>query len=213
MSYSKVIRISRSCYAADGPNQWPHIRRTIRQAATLVEKVEGRQLSAIEVAAVSLHDCAKNDPHYSGDHGKTSAEKARQLLVGILSDEEVSMVCEAIADHTSDQPTCASALADLVRSADAAVPNNAWYARKCYHKMHTASGKLTHEEALKNALSRVKSGCGVLQGKHRPALWATGFAQEIAEAERLAKEISSADELWALMVEYGAQHQGESAYV
>ena len=195
-------------YEKDGPNQWPHIQR-VKQQAEKLAKFRGKPLDLADLAAVYFHDIGKNEAGRQ-DHGEYAAMIAGPLLKPKLTKDQWKIAIEAIRTHNTDAPSV-NPTAELLRSADANVPDIAWFLRKSYNKMK-AQG-MSNKDALANALRIAKKHVGTASPlKHRPKLYEKAFASEIKQSDDMADRLTLnlADKL---IQKYNQEHPEESVYV
>lgn len=204
---TKLEQLARKYYKPDGQNQWPHIQRVKRQAE-LLAKFRKKPLTTEELAAIYFHDIGKAEAG-NMDHGEWAASITKPLLRDYLTPEQIDTVITAIKAHNLDKPS-PSPEAELLRAADANIPNIAWFLRKSYYKMR---GKgLTHTEALENAKRMAKKHVvTAAQLKHRPKLYEQAFATDIKLAEQQADKLNL-NTVEKLIKEYDATHPEESRY-
>lgn len=195
-------------YEKDGPNQWPHIQR-VKQQAEKLAKFRGKPLDLADLAAVYFHDIGKREAGLQ-DHGEYAAQIAGPLLKPKLTKEQWKVAIEAIRTHNTDAPSV-NPTAELLRSADANVPDIAWFLRKSYNKMK-AQG-MSNKDALSNALRIAKKHIGTAsQLKHRPKLYEKAFAAEIKQSDAMADRLTL-NLANKLIQKYNQEHPEESAYV
>lgn len=201
-------QLAKQYYQEDGQNQWPHIQRVKKQAERLA-KFRKKPLTPEELAAIYFHDIGKAEAG-NMDHGAWAAQITKPLLKDYLTPEQIDRVITTIKAHNIDKPS-PTPEAELLRSADANIPNIAWFLRKSYYKMR-AKG-YSHQDALKNAKEGAKKHImTAAQLKYRPKLYEQAFAKDIKHAETVADTLELAD-VDRMIKEYDATHPTESKYV
>lgn len=205
---TKLEQIARKYYQDDGANQWPHIQRVKAQAEKLA-KFRKKALTTEELAAIYFHDIGKAEAG-AMDHGEWAAQITRPLIQDYLTPEQIERVITAIKAHNYDKPS-PTPEADLLRAADANIPNIAWFLRKSYYKMR-AKG-YGHKEALKNAKEGAKKHIvTAAQLKYRPTLYTQAFKKDIEEAEKFADNLTSLKQVDQLIKDYNTANPNESLY-
>ena len=200
-------QFAKQYYDTDGPNQWPHIQRVKRQAERLA-MFRKQGLTKEELAAIYFHDIGKREAG-NMDHGEYAAKITRPLLRDYLTPAQIETVITAIKAHNFDKPS-PNSTAELLRAADANIPNIAWFLRKSYYKMRDKG--YSHEEALRNAKNGAKKHImTAAQLKYRPKIYEQTFAQDIYNAEKEADNLSLKD-VETLIKQYNEAHPTESKY-
>jgi hypothetical protein len=212
-SYKKLIsrlwELAELNYPADGKNALPHIRRVWSSASKFAE-LRNQPLTVVEAAAILLHDLDK-DGAGDSDHGVWAAGKARTLLQGLLTPEEIDAACEAIAAHNVDTPS-PSHEASLLRATDASIPDVGWYARKSVATMMKRGW--SRNEALQNALNNIKAGrVWLAQLENVPEEWYLLWGKEVEAAKKAAISLTTIEQVEELIKQYNDSHPGESLYV
>lgn len=201
-----LIALAKRYYKPDGPNQWPHIQRTIASGDKMAD-FRGKKLSKPELAAILFHDVAKYDKKYQNlDHGVASSIKAQEILKNDLSKRQIAQMAKAIAAHNLGVAP-GSATGELLMAADANKPDMAWYLRKSYNN-RLAHG-YTDEEALENAYLRVKKGYTI--PKYVPDIYRQAYSKEIEQLAQQAKALRR-DQVKNIIDQYTKDHPESSIY-
>ena len=177
---NKITKIARAQYDADGPNQWPHISRVLREGYIYCKLLK-IEMSDTIYAAILFHDCAKGDS--KKDHGKESSKKAKSLLEPFFTKQELSEILVAIAEHNNNKPGT-SQTSELLKAADANILDIAWFLSKLYWKRKNKG--MSEGVIYKDCLETIQKGYLTFdhEGAYRPKYWAMRYEKELPKVQQ-----------------------------
>ena len=180
--YRALARLARKYYNATGPNSWEHIQAVRKRAQKMMRRLENRQLTPAEYAAILLHDNTKRE-FGAENHGRMGADRAAMLLAGamILNQAQVDEAQQAIRVHDDNLAKFPSENAELLASADANPPDIDWMLNKSY------GWQIGHDIPREDRIERIIAGMSKKYGRggtfNYPGIYNRYYGDRVAEIQ------------------------------
>ena len=186
--YRALARAARPFYPEHGPNSWDHIQAVRRRAQAMMRRLENRQLTPAEYAAIMLHDNAKQE-FGAENHGRMGADRAIKILAASsLSPEQIDEAQMAIRVHDDNLAKFPSENAELLASADANPPDINWMLNKSY------SWQQKHGTPKDQRIAAIIAGMSKKYGEggkfNYPGIYSKYYGDRVDEVKRYFSEMA-----------------------